>query len=265
MSRVQTHQSIDPDLLPTLASNHKLQGIHEGERCFIIGTGPSIATQELSPLKDELCITLNQFYVHKDFSKIDPTYHLLTGLAVHPRISPAIGLEWFKELEEKVTNSTIFLNYEDRDFVLRNELLRDRMVHYVSLDGDYKLLPREGIDATKKLYPAQNSSILAIQLALYMGFRQIFLLGLDHDWILRYSERLSTHFYKPIDTVLERSGLTEWDVTNWGKQFWLNWNLWEEYSMVKDYAEAHDVRILNATAGGLLDVFERVDYKSLFR
>lgn len=261
----RTHQSIDEDrdLLPTLASNRMLKGIHSGERCFILGTGPSISTQDLAPLRDEFCITLNLFYVHTDFSIVNPAYHVSTGLAVHPRIPATLGLSWFREMEKKVGAASLFLNYLDRQFVLKHGLFRSHRVHYLNMLGDWANLRERGIDATGDLYPAYGSAVMGIQVALYMGFDQIFLLGLDHDWVLRFPGRPYTHFYKPEANVLERSGLNLGG-TDWVELFWNLWNLWTEYGTLSDYTEAHGTRIYNATAGGLLDVFERVDYDSLF-
>ena len=36
------------------------------------------------------------------------------------------------------------------------------------------------------------------------------------------------------------------------------------FGAVKKYADAHGIRVFNATRGGKLDVFDRVDFDSLF-
>lgn len=41
-------------------------------------------------------------------------------------------------------------------------------------------------------------------------------------------------------------------------------NLWSQYRRLKNYAQSQSLNIYNATKGGLLDVFDRVDYDSLF-
>lgn len=40
--------------------------------------------------------------------------------------------------------------------------------------------------------------------------------------------------------------------------------LWQQYERLKELAENKGVKIVNATKGGLLDVFERADYDMLF-
>ncbi len=40
-----------------------LKDIHRGERCFIIGNGPSLKQTDLSRLKDEFTFGMNRFYL----------------------------------------------------------------------------------------------------------------------------------------------------------------------------------------------------------
>src|SRR5712692_1717642 len=37
---------------------------HRGQRCFVIGNGPSLKDQDLSPLANEITLVTNSFYVH---------------------------------------------------------------------------------------------------------------------------------------------------------------------------------------------------------
>src|SRR5947207_1833041 len=47
-----------------LRQNEKLRGRHAGQRCFIVGNGPSLAKQDLTPLADELTFVMNAFWKH---------------------------------------------------------------------------------------------------------------------------------------------------------------------------------------------------------
>lgn len=59
-----------------IASNVKYKDIHKGERCFIIGNGPSLKKLDLSLLKDEYTITVNQSPRIENFKDLHTTYHL---------------------------------------------------------------------------------------------------------------------------------------------------------------------------------------------
>jgi hypothetical protein len=196
-------------------------------------------------------------------SWISPRYHLTTGLAPHPNISIEQGNQWFRQIDEKLGDSVLLLNYLDRRFVDERGFFRSRQVHYLHSGARWENLPRSGITATRLLYPYQCVSVLAIQVALYMGFRRVYLVGLDHDWLLRLAQRSSTHFYRPQDSALERAGLDEWRGVDWSGTLASYAVLWDQYARLKDFAVKRGVQILNATAGGLLDVFERVEYPSV--
>jgi hypothetical protein len=252
-----------------LGHNRAFRNIHAGKRCFILGTGPSINKQNLIPLKDELCISLNFFYYHRDYHSINPRYSVVSGLHVHPIIPDETGLKWFQEIERKITSTDMFFNYFDRQVILENNLFKNRKVHYLHFTSRLDDLMRDGIDATKPLYPFQSVSVAAIQLAIYMGFKEIYLLGLDHDWILRFPERLPTHFYQPPESILEKNGLIDWAEEEMEQdleqEFYNHWILWHQYKCLKRFAGQNRIGIYNATDGGLLDVFKRVDYDALIK
>ena len=58
-----------------LNKNIKFKNIHTGERCFILGSGPSIVKQNLKKLQGETVITQNHFHIHEDIKIIHPMYH----------------------------------------------------------------------------------------------------------------------------------------------------------------------------------------------
>src|SRR5690349_18838408 len=47
-----------------LKRNEVFRNLHKGRRCFIIGNGPSIKDQDLSPLANEITLVTNSFHVH---------------------------------------------------------------------------------------------------------------------------------------------------------------------------------------------------------
>ena len=50
-------QGVSNGYLDILKNNKKFKNIHEGKRCFIIANGPSIKTQDLRLLKNEICFS----------------------------------------------------------------------------------------------------------------------------------------------------------------------------------------------------------------
>ena len=113
--------------------------------------------------------------------------------------------------------------------------------------------------------PVHSVPVLCIQLALYMGFGEIYLLGTEHDSLITNQY---TYFYDKDKCVTGRKDVTidENDRLVWdfSRSLADTYRLWENYKAVKRIADAGNVKIYNATAGGALDLFPRVDFYQLF-
>ena len=61
---------------------------HKNQRVFIIGSGPSIKGMDLTPLKDEITICVNESYKALDF---DPTYICIGDRKLYPLIKDTLA------------------------------------------------------------------------------------------------------------------------------------------------------------------------------
>ena len=89
-----------------------------------------------------------------------------------------------------------------------------------------------------------------MQLAAYMGVKEIYLLGVDFTYGGQEKNVEYTHFYGT-----DKSGNAS---IGYVKHVAL------AYQSAKEYADSHGIKIYNATRGGKLEIFERVDFDSLF-
>lgn len=97
-----------------ISKNVSYLNIHAGNRCFIIGNGPSLKKVDLSRLKDEYTITVNQSPRMDNFKDIHTTYHLWVD-------------ERFFHLERNNPNDMeLLLTINIQDGVLRFSLGADR-------------------------------------------------------------------------------------------------------------------------------------------
>jgi len=242
-----------------LAHNKELRNRHLGERCFILATGPSIKTQDLKALQGETCIAVSNFFVHPDYHLIAPRYHCMA--AYHPPITEEGWIAWMKEAAAKTGDSTFFFALSDLKRHQDAGVGAGRSVHYLHC-GRSSASRQHGVDLTKPIFGPVSVPVMALQVALYMGFKRIYLLGCDHDWILHMNR--SSHFYEEEQHALVRNGYNEWFNFDWETDFAFMAALWRQYKTIRLCAESCSAEIYNATPGGLLDVFPRVRYESLF-
>jgi hypothetical protein len=252
-----------------IQKNERVKNIHKGERCFILGSGPSIANDELTALEDEVVFTTNNFYVHTEFDKImsgiSKKYHI-----VAPIHAPQTELEWTNwliEMDSSVKNNVTLLfginanKPNIKDIVEKNKLFKSNKCfwYFPSRKFNYRSSHKLGLDFTKPIYTGEAVSLYAIMMAIYMGFDEIILLGMDHDYFL-YDKQSEMRMYKAAlhqDKEIERVH---------GNDFCIN-ELYRQHIIFKKYRaldKKANIKIFNASSGGILSVFERVPLKSFF-
>jgi len=237
----------------TLRLNEKFKNAFAGRKCFIIATGPSIKRQDLKKLKGQLSISVSNFYVHPDFAEIKPEFHLFA--AMHPPITEDQYSAMLKDAEKHFPHGQkILMSIGDKHIVEKFNALKKQNVYYYSL-GLKNIKPKSTIDFSKQLPTIQTSPHIAIYLAIYLGAKEINLLGCDHDWILHFGE--TRHFYDEKKSVLSQKGYDEWRGSDFGTECAAYASLWEKYRRMRAYASAHGITVINCTDGGLLDVFPR--------
>lgn len=243
-----------------LDRNLELRDRHTGERCFILATGPSIKTQDLKRLAGETCIAVSNFFVHPDYAAIHPQYYCVAPH--HPPITEEAWDAWLAEMAQATPGTEMFFGLTDWDRSRRRPWFQDRPVRYVAFGGTLAELALRGADLRTRLPSPQSVSMMALCIALYMGFKDIYLLGCDHDWILHLRE--SRHFYNEREHAMQRKGYNEWEGASIENSCRCYVELWEQYRALKVLASARGTRISNATQGGILDVFPRVHLDDLF-
>jgi len=243
-----------------LARNRIFRDRHKGERCFIIGNGPSLRTQNLSPLASELTFVTNAFWKNPFVKKWQPTYYFFADDLYFDGSEPT--RIFFYNLRSVVHASTFFLPIFGKHVVRGMSLLPPNITYYVAFHGSLSDGLSHLPDFTGIVPGAQSVSEFAIMAAMYMGCSPIYLLGLDHDWLSHRD--MDRHFYEgaTVDHARAEQNLGK---ESYKVQMEAVLKLWYGYESILRVAETAGIRIVNATKGGFLDVFEREDYDSLIK
>ena len=246
--------------------------IHKGARCFILATGPSIKTQDLKLLKDEICISVSQFMLHPDIKIINPLYHI--EAPTHPPLDFSYVKTSFDGYKNNYAGRVnYFFGYYPYDYSIINFFYHHKEyyntnIHFIDYTksrflDDKNYNNKTVWDITRSPFLARTVIYIAIQVAFYMGFREIYLLGCDHDYLMNLTRNTDFHFYRDgesntgkMDSKHYNSFSTEW----WFLQYYYRW---KEFRLMRDYLESRGCRIFNATNGGMLDVFPRVNYEDV--
>lgn len=223
-----------------------LRGIHKGERCFIIGNGPSLRAADLNKLRGEVTFAANRIYEMFEQTDWRPTYYL----AVDDRFL----VESQNELAQYEL-SHMFLRFgvcTIRGTLSKLTRIYDRPMYFNIEHDRYGIIPAYiSEDISDHFCDSGTVTFHAIQLAIYMGFKQIYLTGVDHNYsttvdtsgTIHVDASVKDHFYSGVHNFYPAS---------------ID-NQQNGYCVAREYCDRHNIAIYNATRGGKLEVFERVD------
>lgn len=263
--------SIDKYLNRSFKSNIDFHNIHKGRRCFILGCGPSINEQNLLPLKNELCISVSQFYLHQHFAQIKPAYHM--HAPNHPPFDRT-DMEKIIFGQNKIFENhkpICFYGHRKYEHSLYNcfknlNILHDPQIRFINYwhnvtINESNYLKKDLWDISKMPFQPNTVIFCAIQLAVYMGIQTIYLLGCDHDYLVDLKRTIGIHFYNEKAGLDDNKNLKQFNSERFFEEYYTRW---KRYRLMRQYADLNCMKIFNATKGGMLDVFDRIEFDKLF-
>jgi hypothetical protein len=250
--------------------SRKLRNIHQNKRIIIIGTGPSIKYQDLTFLKDDIVIALNEFYLHPEIDVIKPKYFLYTGYNIHKdTVDFDVAVKWYKEFEKCILKNkgTALLPISDFDFLKENQLMQNDLLkkYFFNYTINIKKIERYDFEYDVLSFYGDNSAINAIGLSIYMGAKEIYLLGLDHDWILTYKNKKQNHFYKDEESLIYKDHSQNFKRVTLLDNLINYCRIFEQYTAIEKYSKMKKINIYNMTDGGMLDVFRLKNYSQFIK
>lgn len=216
----------------------KFENMHNGKRCFIVATGPSLTVRDLDLLDKNNEITFSVNGIIHIFEKTlwRPTYYVSDDYR---------AVQNNDALIDKIASEAIFIGDTYAPFWDRPHP-ENVYKYHKQYEYYYNRLPKFSTDFAQRSYTGLTVTYTCIQLAVYMGFKYIYLLGTDCNYVKGGD---SNYFYSCknkdfMDHQLDKTLLA--------------------YQSEKKYADEHGIKIFNATRGGMLEVFERTNFENLF-
>ena len=251
-----------------LVNNLELKGIATKERCFILCSGPSIKKQNLKLLKDEDVLSCSWCCWYDDYNIFRPKYYITPGW-VYGRLSEKQICEFHEYLSKNITSEIVILDYFDKPYVDYKNLYQNKKLYYIYQQGEWNCNKKKIYDLTKKTPGIQTASIMMVKVAMYLGYRRIYLLGTEHDFFVKEYD----HAYSE-NKLLNQKNLDMYNILNKGKvninsipmrqRLLGQFRIYDEYHSLERLAVENDITIINATEGGMLDEFQREKYEGLF-
>ncbi len=226
-----------------------LKSNRKSDRCFIIGCGPSLEAKDLDKLMSEDCMSSNHIYRIFDKTNWRPKYYFVQDAYLDEVIVKKIQSFNIENIlvGEALWHSRDFSSIADRVIVAYGR-------YYINSNKNHFS------DNVEKFYVlSETVSYFAMQTAVYLGYKEIVLLGFDNS----YKYEIDNDG-KIIDTGQKQAHFFNNEI-NGQRSIVANTNgMTKSYLAFKEYADEHGIKVYNATRGGKLEVFPRIDFDSLF-
>jgi hypothetical protein len=236
-------QSFDPRWAESKGKLHAFINIHKDERCFIIGNGPSLRQTDLNKLQGEYTFGLNRIYLLFPQLGFSTTYLVsVNDLVLEQSAAEMRSLDMPK-----------FLTWRVRHWFRNTSKV-------IYLDTDFTGEENFCLDLTGRIFEGYTVTYVALQLAYHMGFEQVILVGVDHNFVTQGAANQAI--------ISQGDDPNHFTPNYFGKGF--KWQLPDLIGSERAYILAREAytkagrRVMDATVGGKLTIFPKVDYYTLF-
>lgn len=257
-------QKLDEEIL---SKNLNLNDNKFKNRVFLVGNGPSLNNLDLKHLENEDTIMVSHFYKSETLLSLNPNFWLVADPGFwNEKLGFLNTIE--QTLKERLPQTKFLINIEATYSKKFNQLYNYKNTFLYSLDYENDKV-FEVLDFCDRIPCfSQNVMSIAIMLAIHLKYEEIYLIGCDHSW-WGYTKdeidagKIPKHLYIDDDKVknINKNVFKEYGYegilqTIERQKF--------EYNSLGLIANKNKIKIFNATLGGELEIFPRVNFNRLF-
>ena len=243
---------------PDLKKNIELKDKYNNKRIFILGSGSSILLYDLKVLNSEYVMTQNSFHMHKDISYVDPNIHCVVPYYQSNK-EISIWVDYIADMKARMPNSLFLWGLNTKALIDKYHEDISAKSYYIRTKYNLLTLNKAKVNISKTIMTIPTVLTQCLTVAIYLGFKEIYLLGFDLDQICHTNDRAFGRFYgmsKITDTKFEEDAEKHLDDET--TDGWYNWWLMnKQFFLIKLFADQNNINIINGTQGGILSYFKR--------
>ena len=243
-----------------LLNNSDLEGTLKGKRCFIIGNGPSLKTQDLSLLENEIVFTCNTIMQMDSFSKLKTNYHFWIDPIFFAGDS---YVELMKQVNTNNNHPIVFYPVDMISFVKAHKL--DELLNVRYFKTGYTIYEgyNKKFDFCRILPLVTTVVMCEIFLAIYMQASEIYLMGCDNTGAISHIRSIENQNLNDLEYAYEMSDeekkIRKKAYKADGNEFffYLQSKGFQHYRIINEYCNKRGIKLVNCTAGGILNEIQR--------
>ena len=212
----------------------KLKDLHKGERVFIVATGPSLTEKDIISLKDEYTISMNS--IVKLTKKLDwePSYYVIQDFGVYENLKHDIS---------SLNTSKVLVGHNLKwKYNMKNDYTAFPIDFIDHLHSNYmNLNTKFSTNLFSQCYDGYTVAYSCLQLAYYLGFAEVFLIGIDASYGVDIEKNNIVPSGK-FDPTYKEAGVR------------INY----AFDVAAKHLEGSNMVVHNVTDGGMLNSFRRI-------
>jgi hypothetical protein len=259
-----------------LDKNIEFKNSFRGKRCFILGTAPSIMDFDLNKIKNECLIAINEFHHHPDFDQVfnsHPENKFIVLPPTHSSITEDEILKILSEMQHKISRQiTLFLGLDNYQLnyhqqVSAHHLFQEHQLRYFNTGIQTQLgwyrFSKKHWDLTRNIWSSSVGSVYALIIAIYMGFDEIYLLGIDHSY-LSFTDPVAYRFYGDHPNLKKRNEIERNEMEHQKSRNTIILEgthlAFEQYTLIAKHSKS---QVYNLSKQSIIDIFPKKDFPEL--
>ena len=237
-----------------LNKNENLKNILKKKRVFIIGNSPSINNFDLSKLSEETVIMMNRSFMHPDYKKIKPKYHIIVDSKLDTGVWP---ISYIDEIFSKNPDVKLILNakwFYSKKF----ERFKDNEQIFWIKTKSISFLYDNYTNNLLSIFSSGGIAEQCLSLSIFMGSTKIYILGVEHNGLIYLLNNQDSHFIGK-DPDYNNLSLLDWSLA-------MNKNArgLRIFYRIYKLCEKKNIQLINLTKKGFLKFLPSEDFNSLF-
>ena len=225
-----------------------IRNTHLGESCFIIGNGPSLTVEDLNTLHDRGIDTfaVNRIYQIFPQTRWRPTYFVSTdAVMLRDKLKEAEAIPAKIKFIPLQNKYYLGIKIKGAKYFFRNDRREKDQPEGFSLD------------CTEQVNMRGTVTIACMQLAMHLGYKHIYLLGIDHN----FDKIITENGEVIIDPSVKNYFIEGYDQDVITEVQHDLGNTTRAYYDVRRFIDKTDVNIYNASRKTKLEAFPKVTFE----
>ena len=238
-----------------------LKDVHQGETCIVIGNGPSLNLIDMDLVSQFPHFAVNSYFLLEDKIKRPPDFYVVEDTAVFKD-------NFFEIIDFEAKQKFFPMIYKEKLLDGRTSEELGNPLFFRMNQGFYGRstgtlgYPRFSQDFSQRAYCGQSVTMINLQLAYWMGFERVLLVGMDFSYQIPSDAKVNGNII-----VSQSDDHNHFDPRYFGAgKTWKDPKLsrvLQNYRLAKEVFETDGRQILNCTVGGALEIFERTSLEKI--